>query len=872
MRFTCKGFIAVCIIFVLINCPILSGQSIPVESFQTDSSGILLQMKPGKMRIQVCTDNIIHVIYTPLESLPEPLVPVVTRKWSTVPFTVNSDKTYIIIKTSILEVRLNRKTGSVGFYDSTGNLILREPENGGKRNIPATLSGVMNWGPEQIFNSSSGESFYGLGQFPEGHMDWRNVPVRLHQANTQIVLPLLLSNKGYGLLWNNASLTDFNPADSIIITDPKSGEGKFISNVQGEHGFIIKGGEGVKGRMSLEVDGNTIINVRAPSGFGRIWLDANKEYKIVLRGKIYRFGLNTVNNRKVDPNTKHPDNPNVRVYVLPPTDTFSFRSELGMAINYYFMYGPEMGRVLTNYKEATGAAPLFPEWAYGFWQSRQWYTSQEQILEAAAEFRKRKIPIDVMVQDARYWGKYGWNAMKFDEELYPQPNSMIAKLHELKLNVLISVWSRFGGETDIYNKMRDRSFLVENTMWVDAFNPKARSLFWSEMNNNLFKLGIDGWWLDATEPEHDILKGNQTFKGIGNLVRNAYPLSITKAVYEGQRMTDPAKRVCILSRSAFLGTQRHATACWSGDIRGDWETYRRQIPNGLNLAMAGMPYWTTDIGGFFRPYDQHTSPEYHELLIRWIQYGAFCPIFRIHGGGGTEIWKFGPEVLKIFLEYDTLRYRLIPYIYSLAWRVTDEGYTIMRALPLDFPRDIKVARIKDQFMFGPAFLVNPVIESGANARELYLPANSSWYDFWSGEELQGGQVISAAAPLETLPLYIRSGSILTMGPNIQYTREKYDPIEIRIYPGSDGTFKLYQDEGDGYGYEKGHYATIPMQWDDATGTFTIGKRQGDFPGIPRKLTFQLVCVKKGHGVGIATTSSPDKVVVYSGESISFILK
>ena len=872
MRFVFKRLIAISIFCGLLTCSILFGQSIPVESFQTDSSGITLKMNIGKMRIEICTEDIIHVMYTPFVNLPEQVVPVVNREWSSVPFKVESDEKLIILKTRSLEIRLNQRTGSVGFYDSSGIPILREPENGGKSLTPDTVSGTMTWQPEQVFISSTGESFYGLGQFPEGEMDWKNVPMQLHQANTQIVLPFLLSNKGYGLLWNNPSLTDFNPTDRIIITDQKTGEGKFTSGVEGEYGFIIKGGEGVKGRMSLEVDGKTIINVRAPSGFGRIKLDANKEYKVVLRGKTYRFGLNTVNNPKVDPDTKHPDNPNVRVYILPPTDTFAFKSEMGMAINYYFMYGPEPGRILTNYSLATGAAPLFSEWAYGFWQSRQWYTSQEQILEAAAEFRKRKIPVDVMVQDARYWGKYGWNAMKFDEQFYPKPDSMIAKLHEQQLKVLISVWSRFGEKTDIYNDMRDRSLLVENTKWFDAFNPQARSLYWSEMNNNLFKLGIDGWWLDATEPEHDILRGRPTYKGIGNLVRNAYPFNATRAVYEGQRKTDPTKRVCILSRSAFVGTQRYAAACWSGDIRGDWETYRRQIPNGLNLCMAGMPYWTTDIGGFFRPVDQHTSSEYHELLIRWIQYGAFCPIFRIHGGGETEVWKFGPEVLKIFLKYDKLRYRLIPYIYSLAWKVTDEGYTIMRALPLDFPKDTNVARIKDQFMFGPAFLVNPVIQSGVNSRELYLPDNSSWYDFWSGNEVKGGKVISAAAPLETLPLYIRSGSIITMGPDIQYTREKYDPIEIRVYPGSNGAFTLYQDEGDGYGYEKGFYATIPIQWNDATNTLIIGKRQGDFPGMPKELKFYIVRVKKDHGVSITTTSLPDKVVMYSGESISFNLK
>ena len=554
------------------------------------------------------------------------------------------------------------------------------------------------------------------------------------------------------------------------------------------------------------------------------------------------------------------------VYIRPPSDLTGFRSDSGNAIDYYFFMGPDLNKVVAEYRYATGAAPMFPKWAYGFLQCRERYSTQKQLLDAAAGFRERKIPVDAMIQDWQYWGKYGWSAMKFDEQNYPDPGEMIRQLHKENLRFVISVWSRFDEQTDVYKKMQAGSWLVPGTNWFDPFNPKARELFWSSMRDGLFNLGVDGWWLDATEPEFD-LRNKKTFLGMGDFMLNAYPFFVTQSVYQGQRATAPNQRVFILTRAAYTGQQRNAAAFWSGDINGTWTDFRRQIPAGLNFTMTGIPYWTTDTGGFFRPEDQYTSPAYHELLDRWIEYSAFCPLFRMHGNETeTEIWKFGPEVEANFRQYDRLRHRLLPYTYSTAWMVTHDNYTMMRGLPLDFRTDPNVADISDEFMFGPSLLVNPVTEPGAKTSPVYLPSGTEWLDFWTGERFAGGEMAQADAPLEKLPLYVKAGSIIPLGPFIQFTDEKSDPIELRIYPGHDAKFVLYEDEGTNYNYERHIYATIPIVWDEAGKVLTIGPRAGAFPGMLKNRTFRVVVVRPEHGAGFDPETNPDAEVKFSGKT------
>ena len=399
--------------------------------------------------------------------------------------------------------------------------------------------------------------------------------------------------------------------------------------------------------------------------------------------------------------------------------------------------------------------------------------------------------------------------------------------------------------------------------WIDVFDPKGREIRWKHINDAFFSIGMDGWWGDATEPGDpgtDLL-GKKLSTGPGDRFTSAYPLFASQSLYEGQRAADPDKRVCILTRSAFPGQQRYAAAAWSGDIHGNWETFRRQIPAGLNFSLTGQPYWTTDCGGFFRPRDQYTSADYNELLTRWFQWSTFCPILRIHGyQTETEMWKWLPDTQKHLLDYDRLRHRMLPYNYSVAWKVTSEASTIMRALGMDFPDDAKAWNVADEYLFGPAFLVAPVTEAKAVSRHVYLPAGTGWVNFWSGEKQAGGQRIIAAAPIETMPLFVRAGSIVPLGPDLQYALEKpADPIELRVYPGADGEFTLYEDEGDSYRYEQGVRAAIPISWNDRTRTLTIGARQGEFPGMLKERTFRVVVVTPGKGTGMEPASKASEI-------------
>jgi alpha-D-xyloside xylohydrolase len=408
----------------------------------------------------------------------------------------------------------------------------------------------------------------------------------------------------------------------------------------------------------------------------------------------------------------------------------------------------------------------------------------------------------------------------------------------------------------------------------DASNPAARKYYWELMNKALFSIGVDAWWLDTVEPETEGLEeniqlGHKLALGSGDRYVNLYPLLTEEGVYKGQRSASEQKRVFILGRSAFAGSQRAAVTAWSGDILSNFETFKRQIPAGLNYSISGLPYWTTDIGGFVS--GNPDDPAYRELFIRWFQFGTFSPIFRVHGTRSTdqnELWSYGAEAQKILTDYDRLRYELMPYIYSVAWRVTSDGYTPMRPLVMDFRNDERALNIGDQFMFGPAILVSPVTEQGATSRHLYLP-NTKWYDFWTGAVIEGGKAIDTAAPIDRLPLFVRAGSIVPMGPDVQYSTEKpADPIELRVYPGANGDFVLYEDENDNYNYEKGARAEIPLRWDDATHTLTIGERKGQFPGMLANRKFRLVMVGNGHGAGIGQTANPDREVEYAGKAIT----
>lgn len=574
-------------------------------------------------------------------------------------------------------------------------------------------------------------------------------------------------------------------------------------------------------------------------------------------------------------------------------------SEAGDAVNYFFIYGPDADAVIGNYRELTGKSPLLPKWAYGYIQSKERYKTQQEIIDIVKEFRDRKIPMDVIVQDWRYWDDGHWGQKSFNEERFPDPAAMTDTLHsEYNARMMISVWPKMSFRSSNYSEMVEHEgFLYSEggSPFYDAFNPDARALYWKQANDGLFSKGIDAWWCDATEPELDGWDFNyDAYKkkmkpaiGSGARYLNAYSLMHSKGMYENQRLTTDKKRVVNLTRSAFAGQQKYATITWSGDICATWEVFKKQIPAGLNFCMSGLPYWTTDIGGFFvqsaevgelgnglwfrnGDFDGGIEDDnYKELYVRWFQYGSFCPIFRSHGTDiSREIWRFGEPgswAYEALLKFDNLRYRLMPYIYSLAWKVTSEDYTMMRSLAMDFRHDSRVFDIDDQFMFGPAVLVNPVTEPKATFRRVYLPAGSSWYNFWTGKKYSGGQTLQVPSPIDEIPLFVRAGSILPMGPFIQFAAESVDPMEIRIYPGADGSLTLYEDENDNYNYEKGLYSTIDFKWDNEGRRVIIGERKGGFPGMLKSRKFHIVVVGGDKGLGVDSADSPDKNVEYTGE-------
>jgi alpha-D-xyloside xylohydrolase len=556
-------------------------------------------------------------------------------------------------------------------------------------------------------------------------------------------------------------------------------------------------------------------------------------------------------------------------------------SDVADTIDYYFLYGPEFDQVIAGYRELTGQAPMFGRWAYGFWQCKNRYKSQAELLAVAQKYRDLKIPIDNVVQDWFWWDRKGDHVFNTN---YPDPKGMIDQLHRENFHLMISVWPFFEPGSAAYDTMDKNGWFIDKTVMAkppyhkdkmavyDASNPAARKYYWQLMDQGLFKLGIDAWWLDTTEPETEgreknIQLGHKLAIGSGDRYVNLFPLMTTTAVYEGQRSASNEKRVFILTRSAFAGSQRNAATAWSGDINSDWLTFQRQIPAGLNYSLSGLPYWTTDIGGFVS--GNPDDPAFRELFIRWFQFGTFSPVFRVHGtrtNDQNELWAYGVDAQKILVSYDRLRYRLMPYIYSMAWMVTNSSYTPMRALAMDFRNDSRALNVGDEFMFGPAMLVSPVTEPGAVTRQMYLP-KAVWYDFWTGQRQDGGRVINGSAPLDRLPLYVRAGSIIPMGPDVQYAAEKpADPVELRVYSGANGAFTLYEDQNDGYAYEKGAFATIPLSWNDSTKTLTIGERKGQFPGMLDRRTFHVVFVGDGHGVGIDATPKADKIVTYSGQS------
>ena len=844
-----------------------------VRSVTRQPTQVTLTLADGRLELRPVNDRALRVRFSDGKTTETPSF-VLTQDTPVPAFEMREDTRTITVTTAQLRAVVDRATGALSFQDTNDRVFLAE-QPGGRLLQPVTLQGKSAFTVGQTFQSPASEKLYGLGQYQDGLWNWRSIPVEMRQLNTQIAIPVLVSNQGYGLLWDNASRTDFNlPGDPVALSASTESDnaspaptateqltstttassvrgpfrhGAYTTAEAGDYVFCIRDADR-RDDVAILVDGRQIAgvtNMWTPRAIvGKITLPARTTVAITVRG----------------------GGKDVKLFARPLGATTTFRSDYGQAIDYTVFYGPSLDDVVSSYRTATGQVPLWPKWAFGLWQCRERYTGAQHLLDTAAEFRRRAIPVDLIVQDWQYWGPHGWGSYAWDAKHYPDPAALLKGLHDRNFKFMISVWCNPHGQTR--DDLKAHSALVGD--WIDVFSAQGRDIRWKHLDETFFSFGTDAWWGDATEPGDagtDLL-GKPLSIGPGDQFTNAYPLFASRSLYEGQRAATSDKRVVTLTRSAFPGQQRYATATWSGDINGDWETFRRQIPAGLNVSLTGQPYWTTDCGGFFRPTDQYTSSDYNELLVRWFQWSTFCPVLRVHGyKTETEMWKWLPETQRHLLTYDRLRYRLLPYNYSVAARVTFQDYTFMRALGMDFPADPKVWDIADQYLFGPAFLVSPVTQPQATTRDVYLPAGTRWVDFWTGQDHDGGQTLTAAAPLDQMPLFVRAGSIVPFGPDLQYANEKTaDPIELRVYPGADGAFSLYEDQGDGYGYEKGLCATIPFTWNDRTRTLVIGQRQGGFPGMLNARTFRVVLVTPGGSTGIEAADTASEVR-YDGRSL-----
>jgi alpha-D-xyloside xylohydrolase len=865
------------VVFILCSLPVLSrGQAVNGVR-QTSDGSVDVSTAEGTLRIRPLTENAVRIrFYTEADTTTPELI---FTSGATAPkFIVSDAQGTMVIAGKKIVISVDKKMGTLSFADRSGKVFLRE-KTGTRQLSPSTVNGEQCFVAEQSFESPADEHILGLGQFQDGYYNLRNVTRHLTQVNSQIAIPFLYSNKGYGLLWHQYGLTDFNPADNAIALEKQAQDaagntqaaevtttsgtqkvsqhqslynGKFSVPQDGEYSIFLDLGD-MGNRHYVVVDGIPLIDET------NFWLPPTASALTHLHAGEHHV-------QTVCKSTNTP-----AVSWTRADDATTFRSPAARELDYVVFYGPSADTVIATYRNLSGNVPMLPEWAFGFWQCRERYTSGKHLVETVKEFRDRNIPMDVIVQDWQYWGKYGWGVMKFDEDHYPNPAGFIKELHEMHARFNISVWENLNKDSEIGKDYVAKKLFIPESPWLDALNPLARQTHWDALNTNLFAYGVDSWWMDATEPENDALKGKRTFLGLGDFYRLTYPLFVSQAVYEGQRKTTADKRVVILTRSAFLGQQRYGTINWSGDINGTWDSYKRQIVAGLNYTMTGMPFWTTDIGGFFRPGpSQYTDEKYHELLTRWYQWGAFNPIFRVHGyQSETEPWKYGPRVEANMRKMLDLRYRLLPYMYSEAWQVTKHGSTMMRPLVMDFKDDTMALKQRYEYMFGKAVLTAPVTEPGVDEWNVYLPQSSAWYDFWTGKRFDGGRHITTPAPLDKIPLYVKAGSIIPMGKFLQYSGEKsQDTLELRVYPGADGHFELYEDEGDNYNYESGKYSLIGMQWNDKQRTLTLTKRQGNYPGMVKDRTLYIIVADANKGIGIEFSDHPNTIITFRGEKMA----
>jgi len=749
----------------------------------------------GKLRVQVVAEKILHVQYTLADDFStQPSLLVLPQARQDIPWSAVEEENQVVLRTESLCLSINRRTCAFTWADSAGNLLAREPEKDGKVLREITLPDRQAFSTRLSLVLAEGEAIYGLGQHEEGVFNYRGYSELVYHHNLKVAMPVFVSTRGYAFFFDSCSLGNFH---------------------DDQYGTYY-------------------------------WCDVEDE------------------------------------------------------MDFYFLYGPEFDQVISGMRRLTGRQSMLPKWAYGYVQSKERYKTQAELIEVVKEYRARQIPLDCIVLDWLSWPKDLWGQKSFDAERFPDPSQMMADLHALNARLMISIWPKVRNNGPDHVELREGGFLLGDDVTYNAFDPQARAVYWRQANQGLFAHGIDAWWCDSTEPfEPDwsgkvkpepwqrMLINTEVFKKYLDPEKiNAYSLLHSQGMYEGQRSVTSAKRVVNLTRSGYPGQQRYGTITWSGDVTARWETLRKQIPAGLNFTVTGSPRWTFDIGGFFVTHNgiqwfwDGGYPQgcadlgYRELFVRWLQMGAFLPMFRVHGTDTPrEVWNFGrpgEPVYDALVKFIKLRYRLLPYIYSLAGMETQQDYTMMRALAFDFRRDPQVYNISDQFMLGPALMVCPgtepmYYEAGSKEiigkprqRQVYLPAGCDWYDFWTCRRYAGGQVITAEASLDIIPLFVRAGSILPLGPAIQYAGEQTEePLELWVYPGAEGRFALYEDEGDGYAYEKGEFAWTPITWDEARRTLTVGPREGHYAGMPAIQKIKAILATSGAQVGVTQEIAGD---------------
>ncbi len=920
----------------------------PEGSFVQDATGVVVTPAAGdakRVRLEVRSDRIIRVTAVADENLQLPASLMVLPAANASPsFNVEKKEGDLTVSTAAVVAHVSLANGAVRFTDAAGKALLDE-----------TQSRKLGSGVTQRFNPGTDEAFYGMGQHQNAQVNLNGEDVELSQHNMDIAVPFVVSSRNYGVLWDNNGISRFgNPkpyglaSRDLKIRDASGKEGGFtarysidgalkLERVEKDINYqyirdrfnwpkeLLTGKEPPTGSPPNILPNQAVTfegSVESPhAGVHKFQLYGSSYFKVYADDKLlldrWRQNWNAwYHNFEVPMEAGKPVKiriewiPNDGYIALLHNDplpaaelhSLTFTSDVGRAVDYYFVAGASQDDVIAGYRALTGKAVMLPKWAYGFWQSRQRYTTQAELLGVVAEYRKRKIPIDNIVMDWFYWNEDAWGSHEFDKARFPDPKGMIDKVHAQNAHFMISVWPKFYPTTANYKELDAAGYMYRKNVedgfldWVgkgykssfyDPYSKPARDMYWRQVNDKLGVLGVDAWWMDATEPDPhsnldiDSIKARIGPTALGPVDQyfNTYALIHSGGVYEGSRAARPEKRVFILTRSGTAGIQRNAAAVWSGDIASRWDDLYNQISAGVSIGYSGLPNWTYDIGGFAnesRYSAQKPKPEdleeWRELNLRWFQFGAFTPLFRSHGEFPfREVFNLAPQGSEVFdslVWHDKLRYRLLPYTYTVAADTYHKDGTIMRGLAMDFMDDAAARDVRDEYLFGKAFLVAPVHAFKARTRPVYLPAGASWYDFHTGKRLDGGQKVDAAAPLNRMPLYVRGGSIVPVGPDVQYTSEKPGgDITLLVFTGTDGSFDLYEDDGVSYGYEKGEFARIPIRYDAAAGTLTIGARSGSFPGMAEERTFKVRWIKDGAAAPSDLDAKPDATVSYKGAEV-----